>query len=134
MASLRRSDGWIRPLRRIARTWSGFLMVIIAIIIISHIIWPDTEPGTYPPEENLLPLAMVLCVASLGLAWRWELLGGILNILFYLLNLLGYWLINDRFFPLGAAAMLGLTIVPGILFLICWRLELRSGHADSGMV
>jgi hypothetical protein len=96
-------------------------MVITAIIVASHLIWPDTEPGSYPPVENLLPLSMVLCVASLGLSWRWEVLGGILNIVFYLLNLLGYWIINNRFLPAGVTATLGLAIVPGILFLICWR-------------
>ncbi len=123
MASINDANDRTKPLRRIARAWSGLLMIITAIIFVSHIIWPDTEPGSYPPVENLLPLAMVLSVASLGLAWRWELLGGMLNVVFYLLNLLGYWIIRGRFFPLGAVAILGLAIIPGILFVVCWRLE-----------
>ena len=106
-------------------------MVFTAIIVASHIIYPDTEPGTYPAVENLLPLSMALCVASLGLCWRWEFLGGLLNILFYLLNFLGYWIIRGRFLPVGVAATFGLAIVPGILFLICWRLELKAGETNT---
>ena len=129
MASVSNVDDRTQLLRRIARAWSVPVMVFTAIMVISHIIWPDTEPGSYPPVENLLPLAMTLSVAALGLAWRWEGLGGALNIGFYLLNLIGYWIINGRFLPLGAAATLALAIVPGPLFLVCWRHSRCRGAA-----
>jgi hypothetical protein len=64
-----RATKWIRW---IARIWSIVIIGITLVMIIAHAIMPEPNATDYPPIENLLPLAMCLSVAGLGLAWRWE--------------------------------------------------------------
>lgn len=109
---------WIR---RIARIWSIVVIAFTLFMFIAHVVGPDEHTvDDYPPIENLQPVLMVLSVMSLALAWRWERIGGILNISFFVANLLLYWAIHGRFFPLPGLATLSLAIVPGVLFLVCW--------------
>jgi hypothetical protein len=95
-------------------------MAITLFVVVAYIVTPDTGETDYPPSENLLPLAMCLSVAGLGVAWRWEALGGAINIGFFLVNLGLYWYLRGRFFPLSALATLSLAVIPGVLFLVCW--------------
>jgi len=72
----------------------------------------------YPPVENLIPLTLILSVLGLGIAWRWEGLGGAFNIGFFLINLaVHFWMISPRPYPYIIAIALP---TPGILFLVCW--------------
>jgi hypothetical protein len=73
------ADRTTRRIRRIARIWSAVIIGFTLFMIIAHVVVPDTNPADYPPSENLLPLAMCLSVAGLGVAWRWEGLGGAIN-------------------------------------------------------
>jgi len=63
---------------RIARIWSLVIIGITLVVVIAHVVVPEVNGMDYPPSENLLPLAMCLSVAGLGVAWRWEGLGGLL--------------------------------------------------------
>lgn len=109
----------ITPLQRVARIWSVVIFVFALIILVGEIAFP--HPGEdYPPIENLLPILMLLSVASLGLAWKWELLAGVLNVLFFLGNYFLYWVINERPLPYVGLAPLSLAVIPGILFIISW--------------
>jgi hypothetical protein len=110
----------LTPIQRVARVWSVIVIVFAILILIGELAFPHTGED-YPPIENLLPVLMMLSVASLGLAWKSELLGGILNIVFFLANYVLYWVINARPFPLNGLAILSLAVVPGILFVISWR-------------
>lgn len=111
--------GKLTPLQLVARIWSVFIFIFALIILIGEVAFPHTMQD-YPPIENLLPLLMFLSIASLGLAWKWELWGGILNILFFLANYFLYWAIHARPFPLNGLFPLSLAVVPGILFVISW--------------
>ncbi|MCJ7661462.1 MAG: hypothetical protein MUO67_20110, partial [Anaerolineales bacterium] len=82
-----------------ARIWGLLILVITILAIIGHIIAPDTEPGTYPPSENLIPVSIVISVLGLAVAWKWKLAGALINIGFFSLNLLIYWLIQCHFLP-----------------------------------
>jgi len=86
----------------------------------------------YPPIENLIPLTLVLSVSGLGIAWRWEGLGGAINVGFYLANLaVHHWMISRRPYPWVLAPIIA---TPGILFLVCWWRS-REGtipQSDSG--
>ena len=110
-----------------ARIWGLLILVITMLAIIGHIIAPDTEPGTYPPAENLIPAAIVISVLGLAVAWKWKLAGALINIGFFSLNLLIYWLIQGHFLPFPVILVLSPIYIPGILFLVCWFLT-RSLH------
>ena len=112
-----RTTKWIR---RIARIWGTVVIAITLLSAILHAVVPDPYATDYPPVENLMPLLMCISVAGLGIAWRWEGLGGAINILFFIANLGLYWLIRGRFFSLEILAILSLAIVPGILFMVYW--------------
>ena len=109
----------LTPLQRVARIWSVVIFVFTLIILIGELAFPHTGED-YPPIEDLLPVLMFLSVASLGLAWKWQLLGGILNILFFLAMYILYWVINAHPFTLKAFAPLSLAVVPGVIFVISW--------------
>jgi hypothetical protein len=79
----------------------------------------------YPPIENLPPLFALLCALGLGIAWRWEGLGGAITVIFSLATLpvlLIHWPIADGFprylvAPYGTWAVIA---IPGVLFLTVW--------------
>jgi hypothetical protein len=58
-------------------------------------------------------------VRGLGVAWRWEGLGGAANVGFFVASLALCGVIRGQFMPLRVLAMLSLLIVPGVLFLVC---------------
>ena len=112
-------------LRWIARIWSIVIIVFTLIMLIGYAVnWVKTGTADpyamkdYPAIENLIPLTLILSVLGLGLAWRWEGLGGVINIGFYLANLaVHFWMISPRPYPYPIAIAL---LTPGILFLVCW--------------
>ena len=111
-------------LRRIARIWSIVIIVFTLIMLIDCAVnWVKTgtvDPHAmkdYPPAENLIPPTLILSVLGLGIAWRWEGLGGAINIGFFLANVaVHFWVISPRPYPYLVAISLP---TPGILFLVC---------------
>jgi hypothetical protein len=125
-------DRTTRRIRRIARIWGTVIIGITLVIVIAHVVVPDTNATDYPPSENLLPLAMCLSVAGLGVAWRWEGLGGAINVGFFLVNLGLYRVLRGKFLPLRAVAIFSLELIPGMLFLVCWWRTRSSETIDQG--
>ena len=122
MSSQESTGNAVNKIRRIARIWSVVVILFAVIMLIGEVVSPHGEEGVEIKDYEMLgPIFMMISVFSLGLAWRWELLGGVLNILFFIFMYLSYWAVNDRPFPLPAILILGLAIVPGILFLVCWN-------------
>jgi hypothetical protein len=117
----------VATLRRVARIWSVILFLVTLWIVIGEVAFPHTGED-YPPIENLMPISMLISITSLGLAWKWELLAGVLNIFFFLATYILYWVINARPFPLKGLAPLSLAVIPGVLFIIAWW---RSRSVDS---
>jgi len=126
------SDRATKRMRWIARIWGTLVLVIVLFILIGSV-WgritateadPYVEEG-YPFIENLPPLFALLSALGLGLAWRWEGLGGAIAVIFNLAGLpvlLMHWPIT-RDFARYLIAPYGIWIaiaIPGILFLICW--------------
>jgi hypothetical protein len=78
----------------------------------------------YPPIEVLPLIFMFLGILGLGIAWRWEQLGGTIVVVFQLAALVVLCIQSPltRDFPrLAPPYLLSMIItVPGALFLACW--------------
>ena len=115
------NENWIRILRRTARIWSGVFIAFGVLMFIGEIIESqsmDLEP--YPWFENLIPVTLGLAVVGLAVAWKYEGIGGGMAIGFAVVNLLLY--IATGRTRVGAVILILLPVVlPGLLFLICWR-------------
>ena len=126
--SRNRVTKWIRW---IARIW-GFPIIVYALLMLIGYAWNWVTTGVadphavedYPPIEALPPIFMFLSVLGLGIAWRWERLGGTITIVFQLaaLSLLLIHSPITHDFPRSAVPYLLSMIIttPGILFLVCW--------------
>jgi hypothetical protein len=127
--SRNRVTKWIRW---IARVWS-FPIIVCALLMLVGYAWNWVTTGVadpyavedYPPIEALPPILMFLSVLGLGIAWRWEGLGGAIAVVFNLAGLpvlLIHWPIAEGFprylvAPYGVWMMIA---IPGVLFLMCW--------------
>ncbi len=112
-------DKLTRILRWVARIWGAIIIVITALIFLGEILFPHTE-GPYPFYENLMPLSLLISVLGLAIAWRWEIRGGVITIIFSLVNLALYWGIRGVGRGLAMVVLITMPVViPGILFLIC---------------
>jgi hypothetical protein len=107
-------------LRRIARALSVLIIGFALFMFIGHIVMPVPLEADYPPIENLLPVLMTLSVLSLGVAWRWEGLGGMLCVAMFIIHLLLFWAIRLEFFPIRALVLFSPVLLTGVLFLVCW--------------
>jgi hypothetical protein len=126
MASTKHTgDRATKRIRWIARIW-GTVIIAFALLMLIGYAWNWVTTGKadphavedYPPIENLIPITLGLSVLGLGIAWRWEGLGGAITIVFQLATLaVHHWLLSPRPYPYP----LTITVAtPGILFLVCW--------------
>jgi hypothetical protein len=126
--SIDRVTIWIR---RIARIWSSPI-IICSLIMLTGYAWnwltigkadPYAVEG-YPLVEALPPILMFLSVLGLGIAWRWEGLGGAIALFFQLsaliLLLIQRPITEDFFRSAIPYLMLMVITIPGILFLVYW--------------
>lgn len=129
----------------IARIWGAAIVAITLLIVIGYT-WNWVTTGQadphaaedYPPIENLPPLFTLLSAIGLGIAWRWEGLGGAITVLFRLAELpvlLVHWPIGSNF-PRYLVAPYGTWLViaiPGALFLICWWRSKERATSEPGV-
>jgi len=122
-----RATKWIRWT---ARIW-GFAIMGFALLMPLGYAWhwvttgvPIPPVGEFnPPIEDLLPIFIFLSALGLGIAWRWERLGGTITIVFQLAaHSLALIHPSTHDFPPSAAPYLVSMIIttPGVLFLVCW--------------
>ena len=125
-------DRKTKLIRRIARIWS-VPIILYSLMMLTGYAWnwltigkadPYAVEG-YPFIEALPPILMFLGVLGLAIAWRWERLGGVINLVF-LLGVLVLLLITrpltDDFSRFVIPYLMTIVIaIPGILFLVCWR-------------
>jgi hypothetical protein len=107
-------------LRRIARISSALLVAFTLIMIVGHLVSPDSYEVDYDPIENVLPLTMSLSVFALVIAWRWEGVGGALSLALFVLVIILDWIIRGRLLPLNALLIFLPLPVTALLFLYCW--------------
>ncbi len=137
-------DDATKRMRRIARIWGTLIIAVVLFVLIGYG-WDLATTGEadpyavegYPPTENLPPLFVLLSAVGLGIAWRWEGLGGAIAVIFNVAGvpiLLIHWPIT-RGFPGYLVAPYGIWMiiaVPGILFLMCWWRSKKRVNSPSG--
>jgi hypothetical protein len=123
-----RATKWIR---RIARIWSLPIMVYALLMLVGYA-WNWLAIGVadpyavedYAPIEALPPIFMFLSILGLGIAWRWERLGGTIVIVFQLAVLLLLFIhrpLTHDFPRFMVPYLLSMIVtIPGVLFLVCW--------------
>ena len=138
-----RRDRVTKRMRWIARIWGIPLMVYGLLGLIGYAYsWMTLDAADpyavegFSTQEALPPTLMFLSILGLGIAWRWERLGGAIAIVFQLvaLSLLATHSPITRDFSGSAALYLvSITIAtPGALFLVCWwRSRKRAIPNDS---
>lgn len=124
------SDGITKWIRRIARIWSIPIIAYALMMLIGYTVnWVTTGKADpyaledYPFIENLPPLFMFLAILGLGIAWRSEKLGGIINLIFCLATLpilIIHWPIIQDFRYIVPYILLIIVAFPGILFVVYW--------------
>jgi len=125
-------------IRKITRMWSLVLIVLALLAAAGYILnWIHTgtaDPHAveqYPPIENLPPILEFLAVTGLAVALRRERIGGLITAVSsvaVLPILLIHWPLTARNFPHYIIAPYGLwllILIPGILFLLCRRLDTK---------
>jgi hypothetical protein len=127
MANIKKTDDRTTKLiRRIARIWSVPVIVYALLMLIGYAVnWvtigkadPYAVEG-YPFIENLPPIFMFFAILGLGIAWRWEKLGGMINLGFCLATLpvlLIHWPITEDFRFVMPFVLLVIVAFPGVLF------------------
>ena len=125
-------DRGTKLIRRIARIWSAPI-IIYSLMQLTGYAWnwltigkadPYAVEG-YPFIEAVPPILMFLGVIGLAIAWRWERLGGAINLVFLfgvlVVLLITRPLTDDLSFVLIPYLMTIVIAIPGILFLVYWR-------------
>lgn len=124
------SDRKIKRIRLIARIVSAPIIIYALIMLVGYgVNWITTGTADpyvvedYPFIENLPPIFLFLAIVGLGIAWRSEKFGGIMNLLFCLLTLIVIPFTMDTFDFRSMIPMVLVIIVavPGVLFLVYWR-------------
>ena len=134
-----RATKWIR---RIARIWS-FPIIVYALMMLTGYAWNWVTTGKADPYvvegtsfvEALPPILMFLSVLGLGIAWRWERLGGaitlVLELAVLLLLLIQRPITHDFSRSAIPYLMSTVIVIPGILFLVCWRRSRRTPTSQN---
>ena len=112
----------VKIIRKVARFTSLLVICVVGLVIVGSYNFPGLRTAPLP-YENLIQISLLISVAGLIMAWRWELYGGIVNIGFYLIGLYVYWKVYDKFMALRGALGIGVIVVPGLLFILSWRLN-----------
>ena len=121
-----------KRIRWIARIWGSLILAYVLALFIGYAgNWITTGVADpYVVEgtsfiEALPPIGMFISALGLGIAWRWERLGGLITVVFQIATFIVLLITNPITgdFPRTAIPyLLSLVVVtPGILFLVSWR-------------
>jgi hypothetical protein len=108
------SRSWVRITRWLARIWS----LAPILYALAEILFPHAEEGVPIPWTDYLNLSLIfLSILGLGLAWRWERLGGWISAVSLVIFLVLFLITVERSFPAVLIFAVGIG-VPAMLFLI----------------
>ena len=113
-------------IRGVARIWSGLVWLLALILVVGTRDAPASRNLVNAPLDILIPISLLISLVGLGIAWRWEGWGVVINIGFYLAILPLYWLIHREWIHISIMVGLSPVILPGVLFGVAWFLSKKE--------
>ena len=108
----------ITPFRWLLRILSGLLILFVLYMFIGETFFPPESMNAKPmTRDSIIQLTlMVISVIGLGLAWKWELVGGVISLIAYIFLAA----VNA-----GARQFSLLLLIPAIavLYIILWSVS-----------
>ncbi len=111
----------INVMRWIARILAAFMILITIVLFLGEEVF-DKSPGTGEPIPVIMIILTILMLGGLGLAFKWELPGGIIS----LIGFTGILISNTSS---ASMPMFYLYALPAVLFLLC---GLKKETRDEG--
>ena len=113
-------------IRGVARIWSMLVWLLALILVIGTRNIPSSSSLANAPLDILIPISLLISLIGLGIAWRWEGWGILINLVFYLAILPIYWLLHGEWIHLSIMVGLSPVILPGVLFALSWILSKKQ--------
>ena len=113
-------------LRNVARVWSILVWLLALILIVGTRKGLSTSNLGNAPLDMLIPIALLISLVGLGIAWRWEGWGVLVNLSFYLLVLPLNWLLHQEWIHPSIMVGLSPVVLPGVIFAAAWLLSKRA--------
>jgi len=116
----------ISSIRGVARVWSVLVWLLALILLVGTRKAPSTSNLINDSLDILIPISLLISLIGLGIAWRWEGWGVVINIGFYLAILPLYWLLHREWIDFSIMVGLSPVILPGVLFGVAWFLSKKK--------
>ena len=110
-------------IRAVARVWSILVWLLALVLLIGTRNLGQTSDLGSNPLDILVPISLLISLIGLGVAWRLEGWGVLINIAFYLAVIPLYWLLHGEWIHFSIMVGLSPVILPGVLFLAAWILS-----------
>ena len=113
-------------IRGMARIWSILVWLLALILVVGTLNLPSGSSLINAPLDILIPLSLLISLIGLGIAWRWEGWGILINFVFYLAILPIYWLLHQEWIHISIMVGLSPVILPGVLYAFSWILSRKK--------
>ena len=113
-------------IRGVARIWSTLVWLLALILVFGTRNSPANSILVNTPLDILIPISLLISLIGLGIAWRWEGWGILINFGFFLAILPIYWLLHQEWIHVSILVGLSPVILPGMLFGVAWLLSKKE--------
>jgi hypothetical protein len=110
-------------IRGVARIWSILVWLLALILVIGTRSLPSSSSLVNAPLDILIPISLLISLVGLGIAWRWEGWGILINFTCYFAILPIYWLLHQEWIHISIMVGLSPVILPGVLYAFSWILS-----------
>ena len=113
-------------IRGVARIWSILVWLLALILVVGTRNLSSGSSLVNAPLDILIPISLLISLIGLGIAWRWEGWGILINFVFYLAILPIYSLLHHEWIHISIMVGLSPVILPGVLYAFSWILSKKQ--------